>query len=458
MLRLWFPTQESISLTECRWLRLIVTALALVTIVRAQATETVLYDFPTLGANGGLISDQEGNLYGTTSGLSFDFGTVFELQHFPDGTWGNKLLYQFTGTTDGAYPHSRLIFDSAGNLYGTTAAGGTNFCLYIDTALSCGIVFELMPTPTGEWTEKVLYNFAGFTAGGMDGANPSAGVIFDSAGDLFGTTAFGGLFHGTVFELVPNSDGTWTEKVLYSFNGGADGNGPAGGLVLDGAGNLYGTTDVGGNNGNGTIFELSPGPGDTWTFHLLYAFCSQVGCSDGGRPSGVILDSRDNLYGTTSLGGIVPCSRVVGCGTAYKLSREVNGVRTFDVLHSFCSLATCADGAVPSSSLIFDNSGNLYGTTIGGGTSNIGGGSANAGTVFELSHRANRHHATGATVHVPGGPWIFDSLYSFCALPQCLDGLNPLGSLLLDGAGNLYGTTEGGGTVGAQGVIFKITR
>jgi hypothetical protein len=234
---------------------------------------------------------------------------------------------------------------------------------------------------TGEWKKTVLYSFVG----GAEGANPSAGVISDSAGNLYGTTALGGLGRGTVFELTPGQNDTWIEKVLYSFSGGADGGSPSGGLVIDKAGNLYGTAS-GGGIGNcesvpcGTIFELSPGINNTWTFHLLYTFCSRVNCRDGGSPLGVTLDSHGNLYGTTQAGGVVPgWWQAAGCGTGYRLSPGKGGSWTFAVLHSFCPKSLCAGGAFPSSRLSFDSVGNLYGVTIVGGN-------ANQGTAFKLSH------------------------------------------------------------------------
>ena len=414
------------SFSRLQSLRLVLTALVLVTIAQAQATEKVIRRLFILKPNDGLIFDQQGDLYGTTSGSvaageNRQYGTVFELPHYPNGVWGNRLLYGFTGAADGMYPQSHLIFDSAGNLYGATAAGGANYCPYSNQTSTCGVVFELMPTPTGQWTEKVIYNFKG----GTDGANPSAGVISDRASNLYGTTAFGGLSHGTVFKLAHSTNGTWSEEVLYRFTGGADGNGPSGGLALDRSGNLYGTTSVGGSKGNGTVFELSPAADGTWTFHLLYSFCPRVGCSDGANPDGIILDKYGNLYGNANAGGVVSCGAgTLGCGTTYKLSPDLNGAWTFHLLHTFCSLGSCADGAVPGGELIFDSSGNLYGTTVEGGNSSLG-------TVFKFSH-------------VPGSPWILESMYSFCALAQCADGYGPSGSLVLDSAGNLYGTTMGG--------------
>jgi uncharacterized repeat protein (TIGR03803 family) len=335
-------------------LRIALTTLILLTIAHGQATEKVIRTLGSPYARGGLIFDTKGNLYGTNSGSGRNYGAVFESVHFANGSWGHHLLYSFTGGSDGAYPNSSPVLDAAGNLYGAAAAGGTNFCDFIEQALSCGVVFELMPTAKGFWTEKVLYNFEG----GTDGANPSAGVIFDSAGNLYGTTQFGGNFHGTVFELVHGPDDTWTEKVLYTFTNGLDGGGPSGGLVQDRLGNLFGTTVAGGANASGTIFELSPGTDGNWLFNTLYSFCSRANCSDGhpgnSRVGSLILDKARNLYGSNGIGGIRPCGWDMqfgssnGCGTLFRLTRGLNNTWSFNVLHSFCPVrSSCPEGRLP---------------------------------------------------------------------------------------------------------------
>lgn len=425
MLRLSFLSLPS--------LKIVVALFILVSIARGQSTEKVLTNFTSARPNGGLVFDRVGNLYGTGTGFASYFGQVFELQHLTDGRWIHKIIYQFKGA-DGGYPQPGPIFDDAGNLYGAATVGGSHFCLYTQQSNTCGIVFELTPTAQGEWTEKILYDFAG----GMDGANPTTGVISDTAGNLYGTTILGGLGHGTVFRLQPGPDGTWTEKVLYRFVDNLGGVLPSGGLVLDDAGNLFGTTHSGGKTGNGTIFELSPGPGDTWTFRSLHSFCLRVGCPDGQFPVGLVLDSKGNLYGTTVMGGNTPCSwQPTGCGVAFEHIRGQNGTWTFRVLYSFCSLDSCADGAGPYGSMVFDNGGSLYGAApVGGNT--------NQGALFKLSH-------------VLGHPWTIQTLYSFCPLPfDCLDGRNPMGSVVRDDAGNFYGTTIDGGKAGG-GVAFEVT-
>jgi uncharacterized repeat protein (TIGR03803 family) len=421
-MRLSSPYRKKLPFIASQPLNWAVMALFLVTIAGAQSTEKVIATIASQFPNGAMALDQKGNLYGTAAGFRLQFGIVFELRPYPNGTWQNKVLYRFGGGTDGAYPRSGPILDAQGNLYGVTSEGGT--------LSSCGTVFELMPTPTGKWTKKVLYNFVG------NGCSPSGALIWDSAGNLYGTTMLGATGYGTVFELVPNSDGTWTERVLHEFNGSSDGKHPFGGVAIDAAGNLYGTTISGGAKGAGTIFELSPGSGGTWTFHLLYSLCSRTGCADGANtfcsagscyesfPARLALDDQGSLFGTATLGGIASCSAGAGggCGTAFKLSKSLTGKWTFHLLHSFCSLSLCPDGAFPSGGLILDGVGNLYGPTAGGS-------SKNWGTVFKLSH-------------VSGGPWALDTLYSFCALAQCADGVSPQGSLVLNNAGNLFGTTS----------------
>jgi uncharacterized repeat protein (TIGR03803 family) len=199
----------------------------------------------------GVTFDAAGNLYGTTSGGGPDvlnqLGTVFELSPAASGAWTEKVLHSFKTADDGNQPSADLIFDAAGNLYGTTPFGG-------DVAGSIGTVFELSPSPGGDWTEKVLYSFDFATSG----ATPYAGLIFDAGGNLYGTAAGGGVHNnGTVFELSPTGIGHWTEKVLLSFDV-TDGQNPQSSLIMDAVGNLYGTTIQGGAYSDGTVFELTP--------------------------------------------------------------------------------------------------------------------------------------------------------------------------------------------------------
>ncbi len=335
-------------------------------------TVKILYSFKFNGEDGvgplaGLTFDAAGNLYGTNAyrGPS-DGGTVFELTPSPNavgGRWTEKVLHSFGSGTDGAGPHASMIFDAAGNLYGTTQGGGT---------YSWGTVFELTPTEGGNWTEKVLYSF---NPSGGDGYYPFASLIFDAAGNLYGTTGGGGASgDGTVFELTPTVVGNWTEKVLHSFNF-TDGADPLAALIFDAAGNLYGTTFYGGTYNEGTVFKLTPTAGGGWTEEVLHSFGNGMGASN--PYAGLIFDAAGNLYGTTVNGGIyTSCTYgTYGCGTVFKLTPSGGGW-TEEVLHSF---GNGTDASNPYASLTFDAAGNLYGTTVYGGTYGYG-------TVFEIIH------------------------------------------------------------------------
>jgi uncharacterized repeat protein (TIGR03803 family) len=311
--------------------------------------------------SGNLTFDAAGNLYGTTQNGGSRFfceagcGTVWKLARTPKGTFNVSILHIFT-FTDGWQPFAGMIFDAAGNLYGTTAGGGATVTEACHD--SCGVVFKLAPNPDGTWTESVLHSFTG-----TDGDLPDAGLIFDAAGNLYGTTFEGGADRsGVVFKLAPNPDGTWTESVLYSFTGGVDGGYPAAGLTLDPAGNLYGTTFEGGADRSGVVFKLAPNPDGTWTESVLYSF---TGGADGAYPRGLIFDAAGNLYGTTEYGG------AYGDGVVFKLSPRSSGWSE-TVLHSFLGF-----GQQPFAPVIFDPAGNLYGTTQWG--------NGNYGLVFEIT-------------------------------------------------------------------------
>ena len=366
---------------------------------------------------GGLIFDQAGNLYGIDFGNGGQglFGNVFKLRPNADGSWTEERLHNFTGGKDGADPGAGVIFDAAGNLYGTTVNGGDHW-------LSIGVVFELTPNANGGWTETVLHTFKG-----GDQGHPWAALIFDQAGNLYGTTIGGGS-NGMVFKLKPNPDGGWTESVLHSFSGGADGAAPYGGVIIDQAGNLYGTTVGGGAHGafGGVVFKLTPQPDGSWTESVLYNFTDGA---DGGAPfGGLIFDQSGNLYGTTAVGGnLSQCSG--GCGVVFELTPNGNGGWKEQVLHAFAG----SDGGSPEAALTFDGAGNLYGTTDRGGASTCG-----CGTVFRLSRNSK-------------GGWDHSTLHSFYAHP----GASPTAGVIFDAAGNLFSTTSGYPLT--FGSVFEIT-
>jgi uncharacterized repeat protein (TIGR03803 family) len=248
---------------------------------------SLVYDFPKSGNNGAfpdnaVVFDQNGNMFGTTPSLQ-SYGNVYELQP-SNGGWTQSVLYNFTGGKDGNEPVGDLILDKAGNLYGVTFTGGMN---------DDGMLYELVRSGSG-WTENVIHSFDHTS----DGANPGGGLIFDQAGNLYGTTGGnGGWGIGTVFMFSP-AGGTWSETVLHNF---ARNENPEANLTMDAAGNLYGTTLMGGQNGAGTIFKMTPGSGG-WTYTVLKEFASN--CNDGCNPvSDVTIDASGNLYGTTQVGG-----------------------------------------------------------------------------------------------------------------------------------------------------------
>ena len=322
--------------------------------------ETLLHEF-TGGKDGSepvasLIFDRVGNLYGTTSqGGDGKAGVVFRLTPKPDGSWAEDVLHAFCSFSlcdDGSDPQSSPIFDQAGNLYGTTNQGGVS---------EAGVVFELTENADGKWQEKILHQLTG----GMDGGNPQSSLIFDQAGNLYGTTNQGGIGGaGVVFELTENADGKWQEKILHQFTGGADGGNPRSSLIFDQAGNLYGTAAFDGYYGEcsygcGVVFELTPKSDGSWTDSVLHSF---TGGRDGQYPfAGLTFDKAGNLYGTAEeAGNLTRCSGH-GCGVVFKLTPNANGGWNETVLHTFLD----QPNAFPFAGVIFDSAGNLYGTTYG---------------------------------------------------------------------------------------------
>jgi uncharacterized repeat protein (TIGR03803 family) len=333
-----------------------------------------LYSFQGKGANDGagpdasLVIGKDGSLYGTTIagggnqdpychifGGYYGCGTVFNLRPPPTRPatpltpWDETLVYLFTFDPDGAYPRNNIALDSNGNLYGTGSNGGTVY----------GVVWEVSPSGGG-WSEQAIHTFQGL--GGSDGGAPESGVAFGTDGNLYGTTSEYGNGEngvGTVFQLVPSGSG-WAENTLYDFADGNDGSTPYAGVIQDAAGNLYGATTTDGANGGGTVFELSPSNG-SWTFQTLYSFPGSAGLQVGPYDD-LALDSAGNLYGTTYLDGRY------GWGSVFKLTPSGGGW-TYTSLHDFTG---GLDGASPRCKLVFDSSGNLYGTAACGGAYNMG--------------------------------------------------------------------------------------
>jgi uncharacterized repeat protein (TIGR03803 family) len=423
---------------HCRTLTLALTIFAatmFLSAVGAAQTEKVLYSFQNNSTDGGLpysalVIDKLGNLYGTTSaGGSNGGGTAFELSPSPTG-WTEKVIYNFASRKgDGSYPVGGLIFDRAGNLYGTTYIGGSH---------NAGTVFELVPGAGGTWTETILHPFG---SAGTDGGNPNGSLVLDAKGNLYGTTVNGGTgLSGTAFEVAKKPGGGWVEKVLHSFqNDGIDGRTPYSNLVFDNAGNLYGTTYDGGGSGNcsngcGSVFELSPASGGVWsetiyTFNTCYTDCPIF------VSGGLAFDSNGNLYGAGTHGNFSTslCLGDGTCGTVYEMLPDGTGGWTEAGIYGFVG---GSDGISPQLvTPLLDKAGNIYGTTSNGGTDSVG-------TVFEVSPQE-------------GGTWTEQVLYSFSSAGT--DGQSPMSSLVFDGHGNLYGTTLNGGTAGA-GTVFEIER
>jgi uncharacterized repeat protein (TIGR03803 family) len=384
--------------------KLMFTAIAIAMFVtpRSQGqTFSVAHSFAGSDGSGplaGLVIDAQGRLYGTASGGGkYGAGVVFEALRANE-----RVLYNFgNGTSDGANPQGRLVMDKTGNLYGTTFAGGIS---------NAGTVFKLV-----KGVETVLYTFGG----GTDGANPEAGLAIDSKGNLYGTTTVGGASgEGAVFEIGKTGQHT----ILYSFGGANDGTVPVAGVTLDTKGNLYGATSTGGLYGFGTVFKLTRSQSG-WTETILHNF--QM-LTDGGTPyGGLIFDSKGNLYGTVTDGGVLGSD---GGGTIFELTPSGSSWN-FSVIYGLAGWNISG----PFRDLLFDTaSGVIYGTTHCDGA-------YNAGTVWMLSPSA--------------GTWTYTELYTFTG---GTDGLYSFSNLVMDKSGNLYGTTNLGGANG-EGVIFKVT-
>lgn len=328
--------------------------------------ETILHSFTDngdgAGPEGNLVLDGAGHLYGTVSGAGVGQAAVFELSHSV-GKWELNQIYQ-------QYASSWLLLDSVGNLYGFFGKGD----------LGSGAIGELSPTANG-WTYSQLYSFCSSEGGCPDGVEPHAPLSWDTQGNLYGTTEYGGINNlpcpgslgcGVAFQMTPNGDSSWTYHVMHRFaSTKTDGQYPDGGLTIDAAGDAYGVTGEGGANANGTIFKMTPAKGGGWTQTVLYGFPN---CADGCLPGGtMVFDNAGNLYGAAS-GGIV--GRGCGgytCGVIFRLAPLANGRWGYDVIHKFIG----SDGAFPWG-VVYDGKGNLFGTTQAGGT-------YNSGVAFEIS-------------------------------------------------------------------------
>jgi len=329
-----------------------------------------------------------------------------------------RILFTFDGVLDGANPSAPLVADASGNFYGTAANG----CTY-----NYGCVFKLS-NPNGIWTQTILYSFSG-----ADGATPTASVILDSTGNLYGTTALGGDFNtGIAFKLTPTTRGPWTETLLHSFGSGSDGYTPAE-LTIDSTGNIYGITQFGGTassgpNNGGTVYRLTYANG-AWTETVLYSFPGEFLGPNGDLPvGGVTIDHAGNLYGVTQAGGSH------GKGAVFTLARDADGTYTERIIHSF----TVADGDLPNSTPVFDSAGNLYGTTYFGGNTNLCP-SDGCGVIYQLKKNSN-------------GSWDLIVLREL----QKEDGWEAVGPVVFDRAGNLYAAAQAGGA-DSWGTILKLT-
>jgi uncharacterized repeat protein (TIGR03803 family) len=379
--------------------------------------EKVLWNFSGTNGDGSnpwsnyFISDAKGNLYGATaSGGTYSNGMVFMLT--PAGE--EKILYEFQGqgAGDGSAPHGRLAFDAKGNIYGTTQAGGTN---------GTGTVYELTKHGSA-WKEQVLYTFS---SGGLDGTSPSAGMTIAADGTMYSTTPDGGAYSaGAIFSLKKTGKG-WQQTVIHSLDFSAgEGGFPYEGLMMDAAGNLYGGAPSGGSGGAGVIYRLSPTK-QGWQYTNIYNFTGQNG--DGSQLYWIdlISDPAGNIYGATSFGG------TNGTGTVWELVySKAKKTYSESILYEF---GTSGDGNNPYGGLARDSKGNLYGTTLNGGSDGLG-----------VVYKVTKH----------GKTWKETIVHNFAG--GTTDGGKPTGNLFMDSTGRVYGMAENGGTSNL-GIVYRMT-
>ncbi|MFN2542869.1 MAG: choice-of-anchor tandem repeat GloVer-containing protein [Chthoniobacterales bacterium] len=359
-----------------------------------------------------LAIDATGNLYGTTVlGGTFGGGTVFKLAPTPNG-WVHTVLYSFTGGADGGEPYKGVTLDAQGNLYGSAVTGGSGSC-----EGGCGVVYKLTYSG-GTWTQSVVHAFTG----GDDGSGPGARLTIDNHGALYGMTPTGGAFGaGTIYQIRQNGNGNWVLRVIHAFTGGADGASGSAGQMLLRSGRLYGLATAGGINGKGTAFELRPAGNGDWTFKIIYSFKGQP---DAGFPyGGLVFDASGNLYGTTYYDG------ANNLGAVYKLIPQTTGEWKERVLYSFKG---GADGQNSISNVVFDATGNLYGTTSEGGLG--------SGVIFKLTPMTASH-------------WSETVVHQFQGPP---DGAFAYNGMVGDGAGNFFGATVHGGA-DDEGSVYQFT-
>jgi uncharacterized repeat protein (TIGR03803 family) len=416
------PSVSSLLKNFCA-LAILLTLSALFVTTASAAPESVLHNFTGNSAGAypfsNLIFDRFGNLYGESNGdWSFE-GNVFELSPDGNGGWSYTEIYEFVPDGRGAFPDGPLTMDDDGNLYGVTLVGGTN---------NTGTVYKLTKTD-GAWTITYLHNFGPQLS--SDGFNPNGVVYFHGA--LFGTTPFGGKNgSGTVFAVWPNSNGGWSESILHNFAVSKnDGQRPSGGLAFDSEGNIYGTTELGGSNQGGTVFQLSSLSDGSLHEHILHSFSSRDGYEPGAATP--VFDSRGNLYSTTTGGGSA------GLGVVFELTPS-GDKWTETILHNFTG---GEDGAVPNG-VTFDSHGQLFGTT------NLGGGN---GFCWDQNEQNVYCGAVYKLTPSESGPWKESLLYGFS---DGADGGVPAASVVLDSGDNVYGVASRGGPVGL-GVAFRIS-